>query len=94
MEILAPAGSFEALKAAVYGGADAVYFGTENFNARKNAKNLTRDEIMRGILFCREYGVKTAAALNTLISQKEMDEALYEAEFLTKAGFRHLSYRI
>ena len=86
MEILAPAGSFEALKAAVYGGADAVYFGTENFNARKNAKNLTRDEITRGILFCREYGVKTAAALNILISQKEMDEALYEAEFLTKAG--------
>ncbi|PWM44958.1 MAG: peptidase U32 [Clostridiales bacterium] len=86
MEILAPAGSYDALLAAVYGGADAVYFGAGNFNARKNAKNFTHEQIKQGVLFCRERGVKTNVVLNTLVSQKELDQALYEAEFFTNAG--------
>ena len=45
MEILAPAGSIEAVKAAVLSGADAVYFGASAFNARRNAKNISDEEI-------------------------------------------------
>ena len=48
LEILSPAGSFEALTAAVRAGADAVYFGAGGFNARRNAKNLGDDELAAG----------------------------------------------
>ena len=56
MEILAPAGSPEALFAAVYNGADAVYLGVENFNARKNAQNFSNENIGQYIDFCRQRG--------------------------------------
>ena len=51
-EILAPAGSFEALTAAVRSGADAVYFGTGNFNARRNASNFSGDDLQRAVEKC------------------------------------------
>ena len=58
MEILSPAGSPEALRAAVCAGADAVYLGFGQFNARRGAKNFTRDEFAAGVAHCHLRGVK------------------------------------
>ncbi len=74
MELLAPAGSFEALKAAVSAGADAVYFGGEVLNARMYSKNFTNSEIEEAAAYCRAFGVKTYLTLNTLVSDKELKE--------------------
>ena len=70
MEILAPAGSLPAMKSAVFSGADAVYFGGGDFNARIRAKNFTEEEIASGVRFCRERGVKCYAAMNTLVTDR------------------------
>lgn len=86
MEILSPAGSREALRAAVYSGADAVYLGASGFNARINAQNFSDDELRESIAFCHERGVKVYITVNTLVYDKEMPEALSLAEFLTDAG--------
>lgn len=75
-EILAPAGSMEALKAAVRTGADAVYLGAGNFNARRNATNFTIDELGEAIEYCHIRGVKVHLALNTLVSDKEIKDTL------------------
>ena len=86
MEILSPAGSFESLKAAVFSGADAVYFGNSDFNARANAQNFTKEQIYEGIRFCHERGVKCHAVLNTLITDREISKVLSLAEFLANGG--------
>lgn len=86
MEILSPAGSPEALRAAVLSGADAVYFGASSFNARMNAANFTDDSLVECIRFCHERGVACHGTLNTLISQRELPAALATAETLVKAG--------
>lgn len=75
-EILAPVGSEEALIAAVYSGADAVYFGGNNFNARRKADNFCGENFKKAIAFCRKNGVKSYLTLNTLIKDIEMNEAL------------------
>ena len=74
--ILSPAGSFESLVAAVNAGADEVYFGLPEFNARYNAKNFTDDELKEALRMCRILGVKTNITVNTLITDKEMPRAL------------------
>lgn len=71
-ELLAPAGSPEALDAAIGAGADAVYFGTSLYNARMNAKNFEGDSLKEAIDKCHSYGVKTNIALNTLIHNREI----------------------
>lgn len=73
-EILAPAGSFESLQAAVRSGADAVYFGTGIFNARRNADNFQGDELKRAIDYCHLHGVQCHITLNTLVADSELDE--------------------
>ncbi|MBQ4648509.1 MAG: U32 family peptidase, partial [Clostridia bacterium] len=75
-ELLAPAGSIEALKAAVWAGADAVYFGGKAFNARAFAGNFEGEQMKTAIEFCRLYGVKVYITLNTLLSDKEIETAL------------------
>ena len=75
LEILSPAGSFEALTAAVRAGADAVYFGAGGFNARRNAKNLGDDELAAAMRYCRLRGVKTYVTVNTLVTDREMPAA-------------------
>ncbi len=85
-ELLSPAGSLAALKAAVNAGADAVYFGGTEFSARANAKNFTREEIKYAIALCRERGVKTNITANTLVFDRELDEWLRYGEFLWQAG--------
>ena len=58
MEILSPAASPEAVRAAVYAGADAVYLGYGPFNARRNARNFDAAELQEAITLCHLYGVK------------------------------------
>lgn len=85
-ELLAPAGSFEALVAAVEAGADAVYIGAKRFGARAYAKNFDTGEISRALSYCRLWGVRLYVTLNTLITDREMDEAIELACELYKIG--------
>ncbi len=85
-ELLCPAGSYDALLAAIEGGADAVYMGGVAYNARINAKNFTEDELRRGIALAHAYGVKIYIAANTSIYDREFDGFLRAAEFAYKAG--------
>ncbi|MBE6577946.1 MAG: U32 family peptidase [Ruminococcaceae bacterium] len=79
-ELLAPAGSYRALQAAIDGGADAIYMGGAAFNARINAKNFTPDELRRGISLAHEYGAKVYITANTLIYDRELDDFLRACE--------------
>lgn len=85
-ELLAPAGTPEALRAAVAAGADAVYFGTSAFNARMNAKNFAGDTLSEAIKLCKDAGVKTNITLNTLVHTREMYELLKTVEELYTLG--------
>lgn len=85
-ELLAPAGSLMALKAAIEGGADAVYIGGSAFNARINAKNFTVDELKEGISLAHAYGVKVYIAANTLIFEREREDYLRSAEAAYLSG--------
>lgn len=76
VEILAPAGSMDALVAAVRCGADAIYLGAGDFNARRHADNFTRDELRQAVEYCHIRGVKVYLTLNTLISDAEISSAL------------------
>ena len=77
-ELLAPAGSYEALTAALAAGADAVYLGGAAFGARAYAKNLTEEEILRAIDFVHLHGKKLYLTVNTLFKEEELEEQLYE----------------
>ncbi len=85
-EVLAPAGSYESLLAAVRCGADAVYLGSESFNARGNAKNFGREELAEAVEYCHKRGVKVYLTLNTLISDEEQKEAEELISFCGKIG--------
>ena len=65
-EILAPVGGRKQLEAAVRSGADAVYFGAKDFNARRNAENF--DSLYDTVKYCHERGVKAHITLNTVFS--------------------------
>ena len=67
IEILAPAGSFDGLKAAVFSGCDAVYMGGTAFSARASAANFDREEMREALIFAHERGVKVYVTVNTLI---------------------------
>ncbi|MCX7903881.1 MAG: DUF3656 domain-containing protein [Caloramator sp.] len=86
VELLAPAGDFEALKAAVLNGADAVYIGGKEFSARQYAGNFDREEIIEAVKFCHAYGVKVFVTLNTLLKNHEIEKALEYAAFLYENG--------
>ena len=75
LELLAPAGSMEALRAAVQNGANAVYLGCGTFNARQGAKNFTPQTLTEAIKYCHVRGVSVHLTLNTLVSDKETNEA-------------------
>ena len=85
-ELLAPAGSKEALIAAIAGGADAVYVGGKRFGARAYAKNFTNEELNEAVTLCHIHGVRIYVTLNTLILDKEIDEAVEYAHTLYKMG--------
>ena len=75
MELLAPAGSMEALRAAVCNGADAVYLGADTFNARMNARNFSAADLQEAVVYCHVRGVKVHLTLNTLVLDREMPRA-------------------
>ena len=74
MELLAPAGSMESLRAAVQNGANAVYLGCGNFNARQSAKNFTPQTLVEAIKYCHVRGVEVHLTINTLVTDREMKE--------------------
>ncbi len=86
LEILSPAGSFEAMQAAVRAGADAVYFGTGELNARRNAKNISADELSEALRYCRLRGVKTYVTVNTLVTDRELEAACGLVSRLSELG--------
>lgn len=77
VELLAPAGSFETLCAAVNAGADAVYIGGSMFGARAYAENPDEDMLIRGIEYCHLRGKKLYLTVNTLLKEKELETMLY-----------------
>ena len=74
LELLAPAGSMEALRAAVQNGANAVYLGCGQFNARQSAKNFTPQTLTEAVKYCHVRGVAVHLTLNTLVGDKELQE--------------------
>ena len=85
-ELLSPAGNMESLRAAVENGADAVYMGGRNFNARRNAANFGGDELREAIGYAHVRGVNIYITMNTLVSDAEMPEAVAEAGRMYEAG--------
>ena len=85
-ELLAPAGSPEALRAAVQCGADAVYLGWGPFNARRNAKNFSDGDFSQALLYCHTYGVRVFLTLNTLLTDRELPQALETARTACRLG--------
>jgi len=71
-ELLAPAGDWESLQAAISNGADAVYLGTKEFNARVNARNFALDEMNKVVTVCHNQGVKVYLTLNILVKNSEI----------------------
>ena len=77
-EILAPAGDFENLKAAVFAGADSVYLGVQSFNARASATNFDYETLKEAVKFCHARNVTVNVTLNTILYDTEL-EAFAEA---------------
>ena len=86
IELLAPAGTFEALEAAVNAGADAVYLGGTNFGARAFAGNFDHEELQRALLFAHRHGVRIYVTVNTLFDDSETRALADELAFLNNAG--------
>lgn len=85
-ELLAPAGSFEAAKAAIKAGADAIYVGGRMLNARMNARNFTDSELEECVRLCHGRGIKLYVTVNTAVYDKELKEAVAYLDTLYKLG--------
>lgn len=85
-ELLAPAGSFEALKAAVEAGADAVYLAGKNFGARAYAENFSNESMVQAVKFAHLRNVSVHVTANTLISDDEISNFVRYIEFLCQAN--------
>ena len=79
IELLAPAGSYEAFEAALGAGADAVYVGGPDFGARAYARNFTQEELIRAIHTAHIHGKKLYLTVNTLLKNRELKERLYDS---------------
>ena len=87
IEIMAPAGNFECLMAAIQGGADSVYFGVGNLNMRSHsANNFTNEDLAEVVRICRQHGVKTYLTLNIVVYQTEMEDVRKALEAARDAG--------
>ncbi|MBQ7897122.1 MAG: U32 family peptidase [Clostridia bacterium] len=86
LEILAPAGSYDAFVSAVSAGADAVYLGTPKHNARVNAKNFSDEELKRAFDLASLFDKKIYVTLNTLVTDRELYELLDQVERLINMG--------
>ena len=85
-ELLSPAGSPEAVIAAVQNGADAVYLGLGDFNARRGAKNFTEEEFEKAMRYCRIRGCRVYVTLNTLVDDRETEAAVAQARLVSSLG--------
>lgn len=85
-EILAPVGGKEQLIAAVRSGADAVYLGAKNFNARRNASNFEDADLSETVAYCHARGVKVHVTLNTLVMDSEIPALIDEIKSIAAAG--------
>ena len=85
-ELLAPAGSPEALRAAVQSGAGAVYLGWGGFNARRGARNFSDEEFPEALAYCHARGVRVFLTLNTLLTDQELPQALETAAAACRLG--------
>ena len=81
VELLAPAGNFECLKAAIKGGADAVYLGGKNFSARAFAKNFDNNELEEAVKYAHLRNVRIFVTVNTLMSENEINNALKTVDY-------------
>ncbi len=86
IELLSPAGSPEAVIAAVQNGADAVYMGLQDFNARRGARNFTDEEFQKAVRYCHIRGCKLYVTLNTLVGDREMERAVNAAALASGMG--------
>ncbi len=86
MELLSPAGSPEAVIAAVQSGADAIYLGCGRFNARRNAANFTEEELKQAVEYCHMRGTKVYLTLNTLLYDRELEEASKLVRYADQVG--------
>jgi len=84
--LLAPAGSWESLVAAVQNGADAVYLGGKSFNARQSAENFAADDLTRVVHYAHVRGVKVYVTVNVLIDDNELEEAATLLYMIRDAG--------
>ena len=87
LEIMAPAGSFESLAAAVEGGADSVYFGIGHLNMRSHsANNFQAEDLPEVMRICRAYGLKAYLTLNITLYGEELDEARRVLDLAKETG--------
>lgn len=85
IELLAPVGSMDALRAAVQNGADAVYLGGKLFSARQYAPNFTDEELQKGLNYAHLYGVRVYVTVNTLLDNSEFNELIKYLLFLRRS---------
>ena len=87
LEIMAPAGNFECLMAAIEGGADSVYFGVGNLNMRSHsANNFQPEDLAEVVRICRQYGVKTYLTLNIVLYQEDIEPSHKALDAAKAAG--------
>ncbi len=86
LEVLAPIGNIQALKVAIYAGADAVYLGLDLFNARIKADNFNKENIAYWVDYCHLFGVKVYLTFNTNIKQSEREIFAEYVDIAAKAG--------
>lgn len=86
IEILAPAGGEEALTAAVRSGADAVYLGSQRFSARSSAHNFDDEQLKNAVAYCHENGVDVHLAVNTLVRDDELGDAMELVKYACSVG--------
>jgi collagenase-like PrtC family protease len=96
-ELLSPAGDWDSLQAAVMNGADAVYLGTREFNARVHARNFSLEEMGRGVTYCHSQGVRVYLTLNILVKNSELQHFFEVLSRAYAAGIdgvilQHLSF--
>ena len=85
-ELLSPVGDFDCLKAAVQNGANSVYLGASSFSARASAKNFDLEELKEAVKYAKLRNVKVHLALNTLLKNNELEEAIKLATYAYNIG--------
>ena len=86
VELLSPVGEWDSLIAAVQNGANAVYFGANEFNARMNSKNFDREELKKAIEYAKLRNVRTNLTLNILIKNNEFKQAMDLVKYAYECG--------